>query len=98
MRDQGVMGGAPRHLPEAVMGREIAIVLAQVAQATAHESEVLGLLRRHLHPIVVVGTAAGPRNRYTASQARLMALNSMWATAWIRAARPGGLVSLRWVN
>src|SRR5690606_5544858 len=32
-----------------------------------------------------------PRKRYTASQPRSMALNSMWAMAWMKAARPSSV-------
>ncbi len=53
---QGIARGAPRHGPEAIMGREITIVMAQGPQAVTHEVKMQGLLGRHAHPIVVIGT------------------------------------------
>ena len=63
-RDQGhahqrVVGGAPRHLPEPVVGGKVPVVVAQIEQALTHQAEVLGLLGRHLHPVRVERSRQG---------------------------------------
>lgn len=62
------MRGLPAHLPQAVVGVEIAVVETQLAQAVAQEHEMARLVVGHLRPVAVeaLGQAAEAVDRVPA--------------------------------
>ena len=83
------MAGLQRRLPEPVMGGEIAIGGPELGKPGGDELEMGGLLIGDLDPISKNPRGkSGDAKRAIRSQARSMALSSIWARAWRRAIRP----------
>jgi hypothetical protein len=79
------------HICHRLVGREVAVACPAWRRWSLQQGEVLWPLPRP-RAASPGRTARGmPSKRQTASSARLMALNSMWAMACSSAARPSGL-------
>jgi hypothetical protein len=50
---QAIVRGLFGHFPQAVVGVEVAVVVAEFAQPRAQQHEVARLVVRHLHPVGV---------------------------------------------
>ena len=88
---QDVATGFLDHFPQAVVGREITILVAEHLEMRQSASRngspppsPRAASRRSTR-------AACPGKRQSASRARLTALNSMWASAWTSIARPSSV-------